>query len=174
MHEIDIRNVQFNPFTEFSQNWMVLTVGNGRDCCNAMTIAWGHLGALWKRSSGHSGLPTAICYVRPSRYTSELLNREERFTISCFDAAYKKALGYLGSHSGRDGDKFCAAGLTPAFGEGTAWPAEATTILVCRKLYHAPLLESGFDDKSLIDLNYAKGDIHIMYVGEVLKVLTSE
>ncbi len=174
MHEIDIREVSLNPFIEFSKNWMALTAGNEKDGCNAMTIAWGHLGASWKRTAGHSGLPTTICYVRPSRYTRELLDKEDMFTISCFDASRKRALGYLGSHSGRDGDKWSTAGLTPEFGEGTAWPAEAKIVFVCCKIYHAPLQESCFDDKSLVELNYAKGDVHIMYVGEVVKVLASD
>lgn len=47
-------------------------------------------------------------------------------------------------------------------------------VLVCRKLYQAPLLEEGFVDKGLIDFNYPKKDFHEMYIGEILKVLVQE
>ncbi|MCI6023231.1 MAG: hypothetical protein SOV73_05005 [Candidatus Faecivivens sp.] len=33
--------------------------------------------------------------------------------MACFGGEKKKALGTIGSHSGRDGDKLAAAGLTP-------------------------------------------------------------
>ena len=88
------------------------------------------------------GLPTAVVYLRPQRYTKEFIDREEMFTLSVFDRAYKKALAYLGTHSGRDGDKISPTGLTPIFDENTTYFAEAEMVLICRKLYHAPLLES--------------------------------
>lgn len=47
-------------------------------------------------------------------------------------------------------------------------------IFVCRKLYHAPLLENGFVDQTLVEHNYPKKDFHEMYVGEIIKVLEAE
>ena len=54
-------------------------------------------------------------YVRPSRYTKEFMDKEKYFTLSHFNPSYRKALGYLGSHSGRSDDKIKNAGLTPCF-----------------------------------------------------------
>ena len=43
------------------------------------------------------------------------------FTLSHFAPEQKKALGYLGSHSGRNGDKIEKSGLTPVFADGTIY-----------------------------------------------------
>ena len=77
----------------------------------------------------------ATVYIHPARYTSEFLKRNDFFTVSFFDPKFRKALGYMGSHSGRDGDKAKGAGLTPvAFGDGVTFE-EAELTLLCRKLY---------------------------------------
>lgn len=172
--ELPIDQLQLNPFTAFGTDWMALAAGNEVDGCNAMTIAWGHFGSLWERKSHANRLPTAICYVRPSRYTKEFMDKEKLFTLCAFAPEQKKVLGILGSRSGRDGDKIAAAGLTTMCVDGTVAFAEAKMVYVCRKLYHAPLLESGFADKELVDFNYPKRDFHEMYVGEVIKVLVND
>ena len=71
MKEIAIQDLQLNPFAVFGKDWMALTAGNEQNGYNTMTIAWGHLGSIWERSNHRNCLPTAICYVRPSRYTKE-------------------------------------------------------------------------------------------------------
>lgn len=171
MYEISIEDINLNPFTDFGVEWMALAAGNAKDSYNAMTIAWGHFGSLWERGNHANRLPTAICYVRPSRYTKEFMDKEPYFSFSCFNSKYHKNLGYLGSHSGRDGDKIKAAKLTPQFAYNTVYFSEAKTVYICRKLYHAPLIESGFAEKELIDFNYPARDFHEMYVGEIIKIL---
>jgi len=174
MKEIEPKDLTIQPFAAFGSDWMALAAGTEQNGYNAMTIAWGHFGSIWERGSHRNCLPTAICYVRPSRYTKEFLDREPYFTLSCFEKGRKKTLGYLGSHSGRDGDKIKAAGLTPVFFDGTVYFAEAETVYICRKLYHAPLMEEGFVDKGLISFNYPQKDFHEMYIGEIVKVLKKE
>ncbi len=170
MKEIPLSNLLLNPMAEISDGWMLITAGSeGR--YNTMTACWGQLGAVW----GHGrGLPAATVYVRPQRYTRQFLDREPLFTLSFFPKGYKKALAYLGSHSGRDGDKVAAAGLTPVFGDGWTGFVEAGRILVCRKLYHAALLESGFTDRRILEDNYPQRDFHEMYIGEIVRILEKE
>ncbi|MFQ6813907.1 MAG: hypothetical protein ACLRS2_16265 [[Clostridium] innocuum] len=48
MKEISVKNMKLNPFTNFAKDWMALTAGNQKDGYNTMTVAWGHLGAIWK------------------------------------------------------------------------------------------------------------------------------
>ena len=80
-----------------------LTVSHGgRD--NTMTIGWGSLGVIW-------GKPVFSVLVRPSRYTYGLLEASGEFTVSVPLTDMAKALGVCGSKSGRDLDKFAAAGL---------------------------------------------------------------
>lgn len=171
MKEISVAELSLNPMTMIAGEWMLVTAGSEDRGYNTMTASWGHLGSMW----GHGGgLPTAVIYLRPQRYTTEFVDREELFTLSVFPSEYKKALGYLGSHSGRDGDKVAAVGLTPVFGEGSTWFAEAKLVLVCRKLYKGTLDAKGFVDETIVPDHYPKGDFHHMYIGEILKVFVSE
>jgi len=170
MKEIAVQELSLNPMTQIAKEWMLITAGCEERGYNTMTASWGHLGSIW----GHGGgLPTSVVYVRPQRYTKEFVDREELYTL-CFFPGYKKELGYLGSHSGRDEDKVAAVGLTPVFGEGYTYFAEASLVLVCRKLYRAPLLEEGFLYQSTIEENYPKRDFHDLYIGEILKVFVAE
>jgi flavin reductase (DIM6/NTAB) family NADH-FMN oxidoreductase RutF len=115
-----------------------------------------------------------VIFVRPQRYTKEFVDREELYTLTFFPEQYKKQLGYLGSHSGRDGDKVAAARLTPVFGDGFTYFAEAKLVLVCRKLYQAPVVEEGFLDQEILEDCYPKRDFHDMYIGQIVKVLVNE
>ena len=171
MKEISVSELQMNPMDMIAREWMLVTAGNRERGYNTMTASWGHLGSVW----GHGGgLPTAVVYLRPQRYTKEFVDREEYFTITVFPEAYKKALGYLGSHSGRDGDKVAVAGLTPVFeGEYTTF-AEAKLTLVCRKLYRGSLNAEGFVDTSIIGEHYPNSDFHDFYIGEIVKALVKE
>lgn len=174
MKEIAIQDLKLNPLTVFGKDWMALTAGNEKHGCNAMTVAWGHFGSIWERNSHRNCLPTAVCYVRPSRYTKEFMDKEEYFTLSHFPEKYRSSLGYMGSHSGRDGDKFQAAGVTPVYADGTVYFAEADMVFICRKLYCSALTENGFVDEGLIGFNYPEKDFHTMYIGEIIKILTNE
>ena len=170
MKEIEVKDLLLNPMTKISDEWMLVTAGCAERGYNTMTASWGHLGSIW----GHGkGLPTAICYIRPQRYTKQFTDREDLYTL-CFFPGYKKELGYLGSHSGRDGDKVAKVGLTPVFGDGYTYFAEAELVLVCRKLYQAPLREEYFLDRKIVDIHYPERDFHDMYIGEIVKVLVGE
>ena len=169
--KIPVSELNIHPYTALAKDWMLITAGNEARGYNTMTASWGHLGSIW----GHGGgLPTSVIYIRPQRFTKEFVDREEYYTLSFFEPEYKKALGYLGSHSGRDEDKVAAAGLTPVFLEDTTAFAEAKLVLVCRKLYRAPLLEEGFVDKSVLEDCYPKRDLHDMYIGEITAVYVKD
>ena len=101
------------------------------------------------------------------------MDREPLYTL-CFFPDHKKELLYLGTHSGRDEDKVAKMGLTPVFGDGYTYFAEANLVMVCRKLYRAPLMEEGFLDREVMEKNYPDRDFHDMYVGRIEKVLVKE
>ena len=163
MKEIRPEDITINPFTLIGKNWLVLTAGNDSGY-NGMTVSWGHLGCLWSPNRS-----TAVAYVRESRFTKEFMDKEELFTLSLIED--RKALGYLGSHSGREGNKFENAGVKPLFIDGTAAVEGAKLILVCKKLYSAPFDMNGFTDKTIPAQDYADGNVHTMYIGEIIKVL---
>lgn len=151
-----------NPFSMIGKDWMLITAGTP-ESCNTMTASWGSVGVLWNK-------PIAIAYVRPTRYTYGLMEQAERFTLSVLPNEYRDALRLCGSMSGRDGDKFAAAGLTVCETNGVAAVAQARLILVCRKLYVQDIKENGFVDKSLLS-HYNANDFHRQYIGEIEAVL---
>ena len=168
--EIPVAQLQMNPMTLISKEWMLVTAGNETRGYNTMTASWGHLGAIWGRNHSY---PTSVIYVRPQRYTKEFVDREELFTISVFPEKYKKDLGYLGVVSGRDKDKVSATKLTPVFEDDTTYFEQAKLVLVCRKLYQSTLTEAGFLDRSILTDHYPNRDLHEMYIGEIIKVLVA-
>lgn len=170
MKEISYTELSMNPMTLIGKEWMLMTAGTKERGYNTMTCSWGHLGAIWGHGGGY---PTSVCYVRPQRYTKEFVDREELYTLCFFDDR-KKELAYLGTHSGRDEDKVAAVGLTPAFGDGYTYFEEARLVLVCRKLYRAPLKEEGFFHSEVVEDNYPNRDFHDLYIGKIEKVLVAE
>ncbi|MFV0518867.1 MAG: flavin reductase family protein [Lachnospirales bacterium] len=171
--KIDFKELKLNPMEMISKDWWLISAGNQVSGYNTMTASWGHLGAVWERPNrtAHVGLPTTVVYVRPHRYTKEFMDREELYTLCIFDKEYKKQLMQLGIKSGRDSDKVLEVGLTPVFGENYTYFEEAKLVFVCKKIYNAPIVESGFVDKDLIKDNYPEKDFHEMYVGEIVEVL---
>jgi len=167
MKEISYKDLQFNPFNLIGDVWMLVTAGNPETGCNTMTASWGHLGCIW----GHNA-PTAVIYLRPSRYTKEFVDREDYFTLCFMDPSFKKQMAYLGSASGRDEDKIARTGLTPVYADNTVYFAEAKLVLVCKKVYRSELREDGFLDQAIIEEHYPLRDYHTMYVGRIEKVLT--
>lgn len=122
----------YKSFELFNKDWALVTAGT-KDDYNTCTIGWGELGTIW----GHPnhGRPVVTVFVHPSRYTSEYLKKHDTFTVSFYDQKYMKALAYLGSHSGRDGDKVQASGLTPvSMGDGVTF-REAKFTFLCHKIY---------------------------------------
>lgn len=175
MREIPMEELRINPMTMFGEDWCLICAGNQEKGYNAMTVSWGQLGTTWGKMTdkGKISIPTATVFIRPQRYTKEFFDREDTFTICAFAPDRKKALTYMGTHSGREGSKAEKAGLTPLFLEGTTCFREASLVFVCRKLYQAPLLERGFVDPQLVPLNYPLKDFHEVYVGEIVKVFAA-
>lgn len=166
MKEIERSQLPLDPFALIGGDWFLLTAGTEARGYNTMTCSWGHFGPLWAND-------TAVVYVRPQRYTKEFVDREELYTLSFFDG-HKKELGYLGSRSGRDEDKIAKVGLSPVFEEGYTYFAEAKLVIVCKKLYQAPLKEEYFLDKETVEKNYPDRDFHDLYVGKIEKILVAE
>ncbi|MGE0079314.1 MAG: nitroreductase family protein [Bacteroidales bacterium] len=156
-----MKGLNVNPFTLFSHDWMALAVGKKGDM-NAMTIGWGGLGVLW----GHER-PVITVYVEKSRYTHSFMERNEYFTVTAFPEANREALMYLGTHSGRDGDKIKASGLTLEYTDlGNPIFKEGKLVLECKKIYGAPFNPEGFGE--LAKKEYSKRQLHSVYIGEIV------
>jgi flavin reductase (DIM6/NTAB) family NADH-FMN oxidoreductase RutF len=161
--EISPEKMEFNPFTLINNDWMLISAGNSEKH-NAMTASWGGVGELW-------GKYVSTIYVRPQRYTLEFIEKEDYYALCFFDETYRSALKYYGSHSGRDGSKEQATGLTPLFDQAAPYYAEARLVLICRKLYRQDMKAECFLDPADLEKWYPSMDLHRVFIGEIVKVL---
>lgn len=153
------------PIALWAPNWLLLTSGDfAAGHYNTMTVAWGSLGMMWN-------FPVAQVVVRPVRYTYEFMEQYDTFTLTAFSGKFRKALGVLGSRSGRDSDKIAAAGLTPCPSTRVAAPsfAEAELLIECRKIYWQDFDPTHFVD-ARIHKEYPQKDYHRVYYGEILAI----
>ena len=164
--EINLEELQFNPFTKIGTQWMLITAGN-ETAFNTMTASWGGMGVLW-------GKNVVTTYIRPQRYTKKFVDENDVFTLSFYGEEYKKALSICGSKSGRDCDKVAEAGLTPYFTDDTAAFEEAELILICKKVYANHMPPTNFIDSEADAKWYPEKDYHTMYIAEITKVLIKE
>jgi flavin reductase (DIM6/NTAB) family NADH-FMN oxidoreductase RutF len=77
---------------------------DGRD--NVLTIGWGQMGRV------HEGDPIFILAITPLRHSFRFIEQTGEFVIGVPDDSLKFAAELCGTESGRDIDKFKAAGLT--------------------------------------------------------------
>ena len=153
-------------FTENGFQWFhdaELLAAGDMEKSNAMTIGWGGIGTLWGRTA-------LTVYVAEKRYTKEFLDKADYFTVMAFDVEQSKVLNYMGTKSGRDGDKAQALGLHTAYtANGTPYYTEASMVIECKIMYAAPFDPQYFksDIPKRMYANFPAG-IHSMYIGEVV------
>jgi flavin reductase (DIM6/NTAB) family NADH-FMN oxidoreductase RutF len=161
--EVSYKKVNENAFDLIGNRWMLITAGN-KESFNCMTAAWGGFGYLWYK-------PVTFIYIRPQRYTRQFVEKHDHYTLSFFDPAYRNALNYCGSHSGRDVDKMKATGLKPFTTQnGNIAYEQARLVIECRKLYYEDVDPDHFLDPGLREVYPAK-DYHRIYTGEVIACL---
>ena len=160
---------KFNVIEDFTDNgfqWFreaLLLCAGDKEKSNAMTIGWGGIGTLW-------GRPAMTVYVAEKRYTKEFIDKAEYFTVMAFDKNDNNVLNYMGTKSGRDGNKAESLGLHTAYtANGTPYYTEATMVIECRIMYVAPFDPQNFksDVPKKMYGNFPAG-VHSMYIGEVV------
>lgn len=162
-HQIDPKELEFNPFREIGDRWMLITAGDS-DKANTMTASWGGAGVLWNKN-------VVTCYVRPQRFTKELIDAKEYFSLSFFPEEYRKQLVYCGRVSGRDEDKLSGCGLTVRNDHQAPYFEEADTVLICKKIYVGEIHPEGIQYPELDSANYPAKDYHFIYIGEIVEAL---
>lgn len=165
--EIEANLINENFIKNIGDEWLLITAGN-KDSYNMMTASWGFAGVMW-------GFPTAIAAIRPERYTTEFVEREDYYTLS-FYGDNKKIHAVCGKESGRDVNKTEKTGLTPVFDDETGAPyfEEARMVLICQKVYEQTLEKSGFLNDEISKSAYPTENYHKMFYGKILKALIKE
>ncbi len=142
-----------------------IAVRDNNDRTNVMTIGWGQAGVLW-------GEQVFLIYVRNSRYTYELLENSNDFTVSLVEEnTFKKELAVCGTRSGRDMDKIRELNLDMKESQLVRSPyvKDALISYECEILMRVQLDKDNISDKGLQDRYYPNGDNHMLYIGRVLK-----
>lgn len=164
--EIKVTELEFNPFTKISKQWMLITAGN-EEKANTMTASWGSVGFIWNKNA-------ITMYIRPQRYTKEFVDANDTLTVSFLPEQYREALNLCGKVSGRDEDKITKAGLTLAYEEGTPYFEEAELVFVCKKMYVQEMKPECLEDSTFDGTYYPNKDYHYLYIAEIQKVLKKQ
>lgn len=140
---------------------------------NTMTIGWGMLGIEW-------GKPIFIALVRESRFTKHLIEESGEFTVNIpYGDMDSKILGFCGTKSGRDVDKFAQLGLTPEDPVAIQTPGirQLPLTLECKVLYTQPQ-ELGAIPQDILERYYPQNvdgtdpgknrDRHVAYYAEIV------
>lgn len=145
---------------------MALAAGK-KDDMNALTISWGTIGNLWNK-------PIMTVFISTDRYTFEFMERNHYFTVTAFPKEYRKALAYVGSHSGRNSDKLTTAGLMVEYSNlGNPLFSEGRLVIECRKIYSDQFRPDLFNEEVKVIYNKGMG-IHHFYIGEIINVWLKE
>jgi len=160
--EINILNYS-KEILESLARGVLLTTASGNEL-NVMTISWGTLGYEW-------GKNIITIYIRNSRYTKELLDKSMEFTINIPDKhSDKKVIGYCGTKSGRNVDKFAELNLTKVNSDIINTPGikEFPITLECKVIFkqeqNQNLISNEIKNEFYKDDNY-----HTVYYGEIVK-----
>lgn len=161
-----------NPFDyagEFAEKMKkgILLTTKGSGMVNTMTIGWGTIGIEW-------GRPMFVAYVRESRYTRQLLDENPEFTVNCpVGDIDGRILGFCGTKSGKDVDKFKELGLHTEEPMNISVPGirELPLTLECKVVYRNPQPVEGIP-QVILDRYYPEvdgvRDNHIAYYGEIV------
>lgn len=166
--EIPVEECGINPFTDL-KSYCIVTAGDVKRC-NSLVVTWGMFGVMWRK-------PVASIFIRQSRFTKTILDSQDHFTLSFLPQELKPAMIYLGSHSGKNEDKYKNSGLTPADFSGAAGIGEARLVLVCRKLYTHEMGQAFYTDKETYtawNSGRRANNNHSIFMGEIEHVYVKE
>lgn len=165
LKEINASACSANVFEQIGKQWMLISAGT-EEKANAMTASWGGMGVLWNKN-------VVYIFVRPQRFTKTLLDEQDYFSLTFFDESYRTMLAYMGKATGKEEDKIAQSNLHVVFDKAPYFE-EAAQTLICRKLYTQYLDPACFLDEKIDQANYPLKDYHMMYVGEIEKILVKE
>lgn len=159
---IDPQKIPGNIIKLLEVDWMLVTAGDDKEF-NMMTASWGGLGRLYEK-------PTTTSFIYPTRFTYQLMERGDYYTLSFYTEAYREQLKYCGSNTGKDTNKVEATGLTPiTTPNGAKAFAEAWLIIECKKMVSQTLTPEALIDDDLKEEWIGK-QLHKMYIGEITNV----
>lgn len=160
MHHVDYMAVADKAMQQIRKG-AFLTVQSG-DNLNTMTIGWASVGFMW-------GRPVLTVMVRDSRYTYNIIEKSNEFTVSVPMQNMSKQLEFCGTKSGKTFDKFkeCSLELFPGQKVKTPIINVPGIHFECKIVYKSAI-EPDALDQSYKNL-YPNKDYHTIYYGEILQ-----
>jgi len=165
---IEPKDIPEDVFTLIGKDFAVLTAGN-KEHYNSMVAGWGGWGILFSK-------PTAFLMLRSSRYTLELMRKEQSYTMAFFDPEYKNDVMEFGKQSGRDSDEKMrntrlTAVETPT---GNMSFKEAKLIIECKLVQVTTVSPDDYyteeSKKFVVDAQAETGNYHKVVFGEITGV----
>lgn len=175
---------QINPFDYAGDICKALTKGillttkHGEEI-NTMTIGWGHIGIEWN-------IPIFVAYVRESRHTKQMLEKNGEFTINVpIGEIDRSILGICGTKSGRDMEKIKELGMHLEEPLSISVPGikELPLTLECKVIYKQQQDLSAIPE-NILNRFYpveddalhpgSNRDYHIAYYGQILNAYIIE
>lgn len=164
----NINEFNTNIFEEFPKE-ALLTAGDF-ESRNTMTVSWGMMGTIW-------GKPMVIVFVRPTRFTFPQMEKSDYFSLSFMPKKYQDKLTYMGTHSGRNENKYESTGLIPVYDNDSfvSYIKDADYVLKCKIVYKDYIKPECFKDLSLLKhYNKELNDYHMFYIAELTSLLVRE
>lgn len=155
-----------------SRGALLTTKADGQT--NTMAISWGTMGIEWNK-------PIVTVFVRGSRHTKSLLDKNPEFTVNIpVGQIDKKIISICGTKSGKDLDKMQELGLTTVDPETVSVPAIAQLPLTleCRVLYAQQQLPACILGEE-VHVHYSEtapihAEYHTAYYAQILKAYIIE
>ncbi|MBF0299554.1 MAG: flavin reductase [Oligoflexia bacterium] len=160
--ELNTKDIKFYEGMEqlclsLSHNGSLLVVEE-----NAMTIGWATIGMIWSK-------PIITVLVRKTRYTYELLERSNYFTVCVPEAnTLEEELLLCGTQSGRNVNKIkeCNFNLMPGKISKTNIIADCSLFYEA-KIVHKNEISADTVNKKIKDNYYSTGHYHTVYYGKI-------
>ncbi len=129
---------------------------------NVMTVSWATLGRIWEK-------PVLVVLVRPTRFTYELIEAGNDFTVNVPPPDLAQAVSFCGKVSGRDQDKFKEQGLvvTPSRRVNSPIIGNCLVHYECRVVHKNDVVPQALAP-DIVTSAYPQGNFHRIYFGEIL------
>lgn len=171
--KIDIWEYAGRILEQIGKGALLTTAAEGQ--VNTMVIGWGTLGIEW-------GKPLCTVFVRESRFTKTLLEKNPEFTVNIpLGELDKEILKVCGTCSGRDMDKLAQLRLTAEAPEAISVPGirELPLTLECRVIHTQEQKLDTLAEEACARYyprtpEFPEGDRHTAYSAQILAAYVIE
>ena len=163
--ECELKDVFEATMRKLQTTGLLLTSVGSDGKTNVMTIGWGLVGKLWRET-------VFMVAVRPSRYTSKLIEETKEFTVNVPAEGMEETVAYCGKVSGREHDKFKERDLKIIDGISVKAPIieDCVAHFEC-KVVGKYILTPEMLSEDVLKTSYPAGNYSTLFFGKILSIL---